>query len=117
MREHELSYFEEILLSRKTQILKNISGVEHEINQLREQELKDDADLASAANDNIIENAIGMQQTQELREIEIALQKIKNKSYGICEMCEDEIGFQRLKVKPHARYCIVCRPIVENKRG
>ena len=53
---------------------------------------------------------------QELQEIETALAKIKVKQYGICEMCEDDIGFQRLKVKPHAKYCIVCRPIVEKNK-
>ena len=53
---------------------------------------------------------------EELAEIEAALGKIKAKQYGICEMCEDDIGFQRLKVKPHAKYCIVCRPIVEKNK-
>jgi DnaK suppressor protein len=49
----------------------------------------------------------------ELMEIEIALAKIKSGEYGICEMCEEEIGFQRLKVKAHAKYCIDCRGIAE----
>ncbi|MEL1170649.1 TraR/DksA C4-type zinc finger protein, partial [Campylobacter jejuni] len=34
-------------------------------------------------------------------------------TYGICESCDDEIDSQRLKVKPHARYCIACRQIAE----
>lgn len=116
MRDHELHYFEEILLTRKTQIIKNITGVESEMKQLRELELNDEGDYASVSNDNMVENAIGSQQMAELQEIEVALSKIKSKQYGICEMCEDEIGFQRLKVKPHAKYCIVCRPIVEKNK-
>lgn len=116
MRDHELQYFEEILLARKAQIIKNITGVESEMKQLRELELNDEGDYASVSNDNMVENAIGSQQQHELQEIEIALSKIKTKQYGICEMCEDEIGFQRLKVKPHAKYCIVCRPIVEKNK-
>lgn len=116
MRDHELHYFEEILLTRKAQIIKNITGVENEMDQLRELELNDEGDYASVSNDNMVENAIGAQQMQELTEIETALGKIKARHYGICEMCEDDIGFQRLKVKPHARYCIVCRPIVEKNR-
>ncbi|MGD9717459.1 MAG: RNA polymerase-binding protein DksA [Sulfuricurvum sp.] len=116
MRDHELHYFEEILLTRKAQIIKNITGVESEMNQLRELELNDEDDYASVSNDNMVENAIGAQQMQELQEIEAALAKIKSKQYGICEMCEDDIGFQRLKVKPHAKYCIVCRPIVEKNK-
>ncbi len=116
MRENELHYFEEILLARRVQIIKNLNGVEAEIMQLRECELNDEGDYASISNDNLVENAIGAQQSQELLEIESALGKIKSKVYGICDMCEDEIGFQRLKVKPHARYCIVCRPIVEKNK-
>ncbi len=117
MRDNELHYFEEILLARKVQIIKNLTGVESEMKQLRELELNDEGDYASVSNDNMVENAIGAQQTQELNEIEAALSKIKSKQYGICEMCEDDIGFQRLKVKPHAKYCIICRPIVEKNKG
>lgn len=116
MRDNELHYFEEILLTRKKQILKNLSGVESEMRQLRECELNDEGDYASVSNENMVESAIGAQQLQELNEIEMALGKIKSKTYGICDMCEDDIGFQRLKVKPHAKYCIVCRPIVEKNK-
>lgn len=117
MRDNELHYFEEILLARQVQIIKNLNGVEAEMMQLRECELNDEGDYASISNDNMVESAIGAQQSQELLEIETALGKIKSKQYGICEMCEDDIGFQRLKVKPHARYCIICRPIVEKNRA
>ncbi|MCX6074449.1 MAG: RNA polymerase-binding protein DksA [Campylobacterales bacterium] len=117
MRENELHYFEEILQTRKVQIIKNLNGVEAEMLQLRECEVNDEGDYASISNDNMLENAIGLQQTLELNEIDVALSKIKSKHYGICDMCEDDIGFQRLKVKPHAKYCIICRPIVEKNRA
>ena len=64
----------------------------------------------------MIESAIVMQQEKELREIDVTLGKIATGNYGICEMCEDPIGFQRLKVKPHAIYCIDCREIVEKTK-
>jgi len=109
----ELNYFKEILKSRKEQILKNISSVNSELNQLSNLELNDEGDHASVNNNSMVESAIVQQQTKELDEIEKALTKIANGEYGICEMCEDDIGFQRLKVKPHAIYCIDCREIVE----
>jgi DnaK suppressor protein len=109
----ELNYFKEILESRKKQIIKNIDGVNNELNQLSGLELNDEGDHASVSNNSMIESAIVQQQTKELHEIEIALGKISNREYGVCEMCEDDIGFQRLKVKPHAIYCIDCREIVE----
>ena len=115
MRDNELQYFEEILLDRKAQIMKNISGVEKELDGLRSLELNDEGDFASVSMDNLVETAIGNQQELELAEIDMALAKIKENLYGICEMCEEEIGFQRLKVKPHAKYCIDCREIAEKK--
>jgi DnaK suppressor protein len=113
VQKSELEYFKSILLDRKEQILKNLSDVVEEIKELKSQDLSDEGDFASANNDTLIENAIATQQHKELEEIENALNKIKNGGFGICEMCEEPISFQRLKVKPHAVYCIDCREIIE----
>ncbi len=113
MQASELNYFKEILESRKEQIQKNIRSVNSELNQLSNLELNDEGDHAAVNNNSMVESAIVQQQAKELEEIEKALGKIANGEYGICEMCEDDIGFQRLKVKPHAIYCIDCREIVE----
>ncbi len=113
MQDSELTYFKEILESRQSHIIKNISGVNQELEQLSSLELNDEGDHASVDNSSMVESAIVQQQEKELREINVTLGKIANGDYGICEMCEDPIGFQRLKVKPHAIYCIDCREIVE----
>ena len=113
MQNSEFEYFKEILEDRKKQIGKNISGVNDELDQLNSLELNDEGDHASVNNNSMVESAIVQQQEEELKEINIALEKIATKEYGICEMCEDKISFQRLKVKPHAIYCIDCRSIVE----
>jgi len=112
----ELEYFKEILESRQVQIVKNISGVNDELDQLNSLELNDEGDHASVDNSSMVESAIVQQQEQELREIQVTLGKISTGDYGVCEMCEDPIGFQRLKVKPHAIYCIDCREIVEKSK-
>ena len=116
MQTSELDYFKEILESRKNQINSNINGVNDELSQLNALELNDEGDHASVNNNSMIESAIVQQQMKELEEIDITLEKIAKGNYGICEMCEDKIGFQRLKVKPHAIYCIDCREIVEKSK-
>lgn len=93
--------------------MKNITGVENELNGLSELEMNDEGDYAAVSNDNMVDSAIGSQQQTELLEIEMAMGKISTGNYGICDMCEEEIGFARLKVKPHARFCIDCREIAE----
>ena len=116
MQVSESSYFKEMLESRKEQISKNINGVNSELSQLSAMELNDEGDHASVNNNSMVESAIVQQQIQELKEIDVTLHKISNGTYGVCEMCEDDIGFQRLKVKPHAIYCIDCREIVEKSK-
>ncbi|MEA3293323.1 MAG: TraR/DksA C4-type zinc finger protein [Patescibacteria group bacterium] len=44
----------------------------------------------------------------KLKDISIALQKIKNNKYGKCEKCKKPISEKRLKTLPEARFCIKC---------
>lgn len=43
-----------------------------------------------------------------LKEIDAALERIKEGSYGTCEGCGKEIATRRLRAVPWARYCLVC---------
>jgi DnaK suppressor protein len=43
-----------------------------------------------------------------LKNINLALEKIKKKSYGKCEICGREIRKERLKIYPEARFCLKC---------
>jgi len=44
-----------------------------------------------------------------LRDISLALEKIKKDNYGKCENCGKEIDEKRLKVMPAARVCLKCQ--------
>lgn len=43
-----------------------------------------------------------------LRDINLALEKIKKKKYGRCENCNKKIAEERLKIYPEARLCMRC---------
>lgn len=45
---------------------------------------------------------------EELRLVNIALEKIANGGYGECEKCTEEIARARLEVIPYTKYCINC---------
>ncbi len=113
----ELKEFEEKLASRREQIVKNLDDAYGMIKQMRGLDLHEDGDLAAVATETDIDNAIAGQQRRELAEIDIALGKIKDGTYGICEMCEEPIGKARLQVKSFARYCISCREIIEKEHA
>ncbi len=44
-----------------------------------------------------------------LKNINLALEKIKNGRYGICEKCKKEIAEARLVVSPESRLCVKCK--------
>lgn len=112
----QLEDFKTKLTARKVQIEKNLTGTTLELDEMRNLELNDEGDYAAASAESAVDSAILMQQRKELNEIELALDKIKKGTYGVCEMCEDPIGRKRLEVKNFARFCITCREINEKEQ-
>jgi DnaK suppressor protein len=53
--------------------------------------------------------ALSAQAMQAVEEIDHALAKIANRSYGICENCGRLIPKPRLEALPYARLCIDCK--------
>jgi len=52
----------------------------------------------------------------ELELIESALLKIREGTYGVCEMCGGRIAHKRLLLYPEAVYCVACQGRLENMR-
>jgi len=44
-----------------------------------------------------------------MRDIEAALQRIKNGEYGVCMDCGDDVAFARLQAYPTAKRCLTCQ--------
>jgi RNA polymerase-binding protein DksA len=54
---------------------------------------------------------------EEIREIDQAIERIEEGSFGICENCESHIPIERLKALPHSRLCIKCQTQYEQESG
>ena len=111
----EIAFFRTALEERKKKIETNLNATSTEMHAMRCNELKDEGDHAAMSLETAVDNAILGQQSKELGEIELALDRINHKTYGICDMCGDDINIERLKVKNFARYCITCREVVEKE--
>ena len=48
-----------------------------------------------------------------LTEVQEAIERIENGSFGRCEGCEQWIPKPRLQAVPHARYCVNCQRALE----
>lgn len=104
-----------ILLERKEKLVKIIEGSRLSIDQLKSQECKDELDFAELSSDSFTEGQIANQQLRELKEIDAAIERMEDGSYGICAMCDEKIAIGRLRAKPFAKYCTPCREIYEQE--
>jgi DnaK suppressor protein len=44
-----------------------------------------------------------------IKKIKKALERFENGTFGICEVCEEEISIERLKARPVTTQCIECK--------
>ena len=93
----------------KKQLLKEIQGRVKEETEGVKDEGRDTYDLASDERDREINFILNDREREKLLAIDEALQRIKDKTYGICESCEGEIQLGRLKILPFTRLCVRCQ--------
>jgi DnaK suppressor protein len=74
----------------------------------------DTADAAFDAGTEEISSQLAEMESSELVQIERALQRIKQGSYGICEGCGCKIPMLRLNALPYTTLCIKCQREAEN---
>ncbi|TKX31031.1 RNA polymerase-binding protein DksA [Campylobacter aviculae] len=117
MKKKDLIFFKENLEQRKKIIKENLQSNSKEIKALHDSVPSDSVDFSIIETNSQIDFAINANLNQELKEIEVSLNKIKDETYGICESCDEEIAIERLKIKPHAKYCVACRENLEKKES
>ena len=69
----------------------------------------DPLDRAMSESTRVLELRERDRERKLLRRIRDALARLENGSYGICEVCEEEISEQRLIARPETTLCIECK--------
>ena len=110
----DIENFKKMLLEKRHEIVGNVNEMKDEA--LKKSRLDASGDLSSMpihmadiGTDNYEQEfALGLMDSERklLNEIDDALQRIENKTYGICEATGKPIGKARLQAQPWARYCV-----------
>jgi RNA polymerase-binding transcription factor len=77
----------------------------------------DAGDLSHADLDKDIAFNLGERETNQLHEIDDALRRLDEGTYGICEQCRKPIDERRLEAIPTARYHAECQAELEATQG
>ncbi|PAF50131.1 hypothetical protein BKH43_05845 [Helicobacter sp. 13S00401-1] len=117
MRHLEILKLGDVLNER----LKHLEGISlaqtRHIKELNGQDIRDNADAVFLRSQIRLETSVLEKYHTEISEIKNSLKKIETKIYGVCEMCDDDISIERLRLKPHAKYCTSCRTIYEDHKS
>ena len=76
----------------------------------------DEADQATEDAEVALETRLMDRDAKLLREVERALEKVKNGTYGLCEGTEEPIGYARLKLRPWTRYSVTYKEELEREQ-
>lgn len=113
LTDEELKYFKEVLLEKREDAEKKLEAIRDAQSNLDE---ADDADYSSLTHhmadvgSEEQESEMNYLQIERIREyilhINDALERIENKTYGICQATGKPISRERLEAVPHTRYSI-----------
>ncbi|MGR3759918.1 TraR/DksA family transcriptional regulator [Roseobacteraceae bacterium NS-SX3] len=93
------------LEARRQEIAGHLKQVEH---ALDETPSKDWEDRSSERQGDEVLESLGKAELEELRQIDAALARLRDGSYGFCQICGDEISSARLDLLPATPFCKNC---------
>ena len=112
MDKKKLEYFKDKLLQKRfslTDMVHRNEGYGRE----KDQNTPDMADMAVESYTKEFNFGKSSEDRHVLQLIHEALDRIENKSYGICANCEEKIQPKRLDAVPWTRLCIQCQGLLE----
>ena len=106
----ELKKFQELLEEKRKAVLERARQMLSVENMaLDTNDLPDEMDLASSEYLQSFEFRLRGREKSLLSKLDLALKKIDDGSFGICEICEEPIGKKRLEARPETTLCIKCK--------
>ncbi len=103
----------EVLGKMRDTLIRDISRRVKETSKNINEDIGDNIDSCFQERTREFDLILTKREKEKLRLIEEALDKIGEKSYGVCEECGGKIPKGRLKVMPFAKYCVDCKESIE----
>jgi DnaK suppressor protein len=108
-RAKKIREMRKVLIERREQLR---GGMEHSLGAYQSAPVAakgDVSDLAADALDGDTALQLAESGSAEIAEVDAALEKIEDGTYGMCESCGGEIPWRRLEALPYATMCIECK--------
>ena len=119
MDEKRIDYFRNVLLEQLRQHSENVRENQSDALEMvaADDGVKDVADMSLQDVSSEIEYRLSERESQMVADIDQALLRIDEGSYGVCARCGKEIPDARLEAVPTARYDAECQTLLEQGTG
>ena len=119
----DLKDFKKIVLKKKEEILNDLKHISDDTLRKSQKEASGDisgytyhmADVATDNYDREFSLGLASNERKSLYELDDAIKRIEEGTFGICDDCKSSITKIRLKAVPSARLCIKCQQKREKK--
>lgn len=123
MSKKDLEHFKELLLQIRAKIAGDLKHLENDSLNTNQRDSSGDlsgysfhmADMATDNFDREFTLSLAANEQEGLNMIDVALRKIEEETYGMCEECQKAIPKKRLTAVPYAPLCIKCQEIQEQE--
>ena len=112
MSKQQKKHFKKILRAWKSHITNASTGAKENLHSNSNQ-FSDLNDRASHEEELLFLLRKQSREGKLVSRIEKTIRNIDEGNYGYCELCDCEIGIERLEVRPVAQLCIDCKSISE----
>src|SRR5689334_25415586 len=117
MDAQKLEHFRSLLLNQLRQFTEQIRTDQAAALELYDDGVKDSVDLSVLDLNKEIALRLGEKSSQAVADIDQALLRIKEGTYGTCARCGKPIDERRLEAIPTARYDAACQAAIESADG
>ena len=113
----ELSEYKKIILKIKEKVVGDIKHISEDTLKKSQKDASGDisgytyhmADVATDTYDRVFSLGLASNEQKALYELDDALKRIEEGTFGICEECKCVMTKTRLKAVPYARLCVKCQ--------
>lgn len=109
LNKKELKRFQEMLEEKRKVVVERARQMLSEGMFLDANDLHDEMDIASSEYIQSFEFRLRGREKSLLSKLDLALKKIDDGTFGICEVCDEPIGKKRLEARPETSLCIKCK--------
>jgi DnaK suppressor protein len=115
MNKKEKDEFRKMLAAKKETIIRKLSETITESKEMESNVAQDLVDKAETSYTKEFLLSLSDAEREQLLLIDEALKRLQHSEFGVCQLCQKDIGGKRLEAIPWTPYCIDCQEKAEEE--